>query len=41
VATRDGDGASSIRLFQNTQVAGSGGASAQDAIRAEHPHRSV
>jgi uncharacterized protein (TIGR02246 family) len=41
VATRGGDGAWSIRLFQNTQVAGSGTSSAQHAIHAEHPHRAV
>jgi len=40
VATRGDDGDWRIRLFQNTQIAGSGtAAAAQDAIRAEHPHR--
>ena len=40
VATHESDGGWVIRLFQNTQIAGSGtAAEAQDAIRAEHPHR--
>ncbi|MBV9930368.1 MAG: SgcJ/EcaC family oxidoreductase [Alphaproteobacteria bacterium] len=40
VATRGPAGAWSIRLFQNTHVAGSGtAAAAAAAIAAEHPHR--
>lgn len=42
IATRRGDGGWEIRLFQNTQIAGSGtAAAAQAAIAAGHPHQAL
>lgn len=40
VATPQADGGWTIRLFQNTQIAGKGSRGADAAIAAEHPHRS-